>query len=353
MRDGCEASRVARLTLRFDPSTRWSTLSPTPAPREDRFWPSETRVQWQRRNRQQGGSAASSRAPASNRFAARSIGVDQELLKLMNERAKIALEIGKLKDSRRACSAYRPGREDEVLSRVLAANKGPLAERCVRAVFRELISGSRAAGNRPAGGLSGPGLQLQPSGGDCTASARASNWCRSAASPPCSRRSTAARPTSAWCRSKTRPTAASPTRSTCSPGCRCSICGEVQLRIHHNLLGTCRAIGDRRGLQQAAGPVAVPQLAGQAPAAARTIEVTSTSTAAQLAQDKPGAAAIASLQAGVHYGLDVLAAEHRGQPGNITRFAVIGDGTAPRTRQRQDGADVRDRASARARWPTR
>src|SRR5262249_34015522 len=64
---------------------------------------------------------------------------------------------------------------------------------------------------------------------------------------------------------------------------------------------------------------------------ARTIEVTSTSTAAQLAQDKPGAAAIASLQAGVQYGLDVIAGDIEDNPGNLTRFAVIGEESGPRT----------------------
>jgi chorismate mutase/prephenate dehydratase len=65
--------------------------------------------------------------------------------------------------------------------------------------------------------------------------------------------------------------------------------------------------------------------------ASRLVEVTSTSTAAQLAQDKPGAAAIASLQAGVHFGLDVLAEDIEDNKSNSTRFAVIGDETAPRT----------------------
>jgi chorismate mutase/prephenate dehydratase len=64
---------------------------------------------------------------------------------------------------------------------------------------------------------------------------------------------------------------------------------------------------------------------------ARTIEVTSTSTAAQLAGEKPGAAAIASLQAGIHYGLDVLAENIEDNPTNTTRFAVIGDHAPART----------------------
>jgi chorismate mutase/prephenate dehydratase len=109
------------------------------------------------------------------------------------------------------------------------------------------------------------------------------------------------------------------------------ICGEVQLRIHHNLLGKC-ARGEVEEVYSK--PQALSQcrnwLAKHLPAA-RTIEVTSTTTAAQLAQDKPGAAAIASLQAGVHYGLDVLAADIEDNKGNLTRFAVISDATGPRT----------------------
>ena len=65
--------------------------------------------------------------------------------------------------------------------------------------------------------------------------------------------------------------------------------------------------------------------------AARMIEVTSTSTAAQLAAEKPGASAIASLEAGVHYGLNVLAEQIEDNPGNATRFALIGDQSAPRS----------------------
>jgi chorismate mutase/prephenate dehydratase len=58
---------------------------------------------------------------------------------------------------------------------------------------------------------------------------------------------------------------------------------------------------------------------------ARLVEVTSTSTAAQLARDKPGAAAVASRQAGVQYDLQIIAANIEDNPGNVTRFAIIGD----------------------------
>ncbi len=119
------------------------------------------------------------------------------------------------------------------------------------------------------------------------------------------------------------------------------ICGEVQLRIHHNLLGKC----SRAEVEEVySKPQALSQcrnwLAKHLPAA-RLVEVTSTTTAAQLAQDKPGAAAIASLQAGVQYGLDVLAADiedNQEQSDPICRDRRR-DG-APH-RQRQVRADVR------------
>src|SRR5262249_8716710 len=53
-------------------------------------------------------------------------------------------------------------------------------------------------------------------------------------------------------------------------------------------------------------------------------DVSSTATAAELAQKEPGAAAIASRQAAVRYGLRVLFSDIEDSPFNETRFAVIG-----------------------------
>ena len=112
---------------------------------------------------------------------------------------------------------------------------------------------------------------------------------------------------------------------------RVRICGEIEFRIHHTLLGKCSRTEVREVYSK---PQALSQcrnwLAKHLPAA-RSIEVTSTSTAAQLAGEKPGAAAIASRQAGMHYGLEVLAENIEDNPSNTTRFAVIGDQSPPRT----------------------
>jgi chorismate mutase/prephenate dehydratase len=109
------------------------------------------------------------------------------------------------------------------------------------------------------------------------------------------------------------------------------ICGEVQLRIRHQLLGKCPQ-GDVREVYSK--PQALSQcrnwLARNVPQA-RTIEMTSTAAAAELAAQRQGAAAIASHEAGVNYGLDVIAANIEDNPNNVTRFAIIGGESPART----------------------
>ncbi len=103
------------------------------------------------------------------------------------------------------------------------------------------------------------------------------------------------------------------------------ICSEVQVSVHHNLLSR----SPRSEITEIySKPQAISQcrdwLARNMPKA-QLFEVTSTSTAAQLARDKPGTGAIASRQAAVQYGLDTIAANIEDNPSNVTRFAVIGD----------------------------
>lgn len=109
------------------------------------------------------------------------------------------------------------------------------------------------------------------------------------------------------------------------------ICGEVQVHVHHNLLARC----DRSEITEIySKPQALSQcrdwLAKNMPQA-RLIEVTSTSTAAQLARDKPRAAAVASHQAAIQYDVQIVAECIEDNRDNVTRFAVIGDSVAQPT----------------------
>ena len=67
--------------------------------------------------------------------------LDEKIAALLNERAKRAAAIGTLKADG---GAYRPEREAEVLRRVAAANRGPLASDALAHLFTEIISACRA-----------------------------------------------------------------------------------------------------------------------------------------------------------------------------------------------------------------
>ncbi len=58
---------------------------------------------------------------------------------------------------------------------------------------------------------------------------------------------------------------------------------------------------------------------------ARLIEISSTAAAARLATEKPGAAAVASREAGIHHGLHIIDENIEDNQNNVTRFAVIGN----------------------------
>lgn len=67
--------------------------------------------------------------------------IDEQVLKLVNERAKLARQIGGLKDNG---VIYRPEREAQVLRRLQANNQGPLASEAVSNIFRAVMSNCRA-----------------------------------------------------------------------------------------------------------------------------------------------------------------------------------------------------------------
>lgn len=69
--------------------------------------------------------------------------VDGKLVSLLNQRTRHALAIGKLKQ-KNGKGIYVPAREKEVLARVAELNKGPLTNRSLHAIYREIMSSALA-----------------------------------------------------------------------------------------------------------------------------------------------------------------------------------------------------------------
>ena len=69
--------------------------------------------------------------------------IDEELVAILNQRAEIVVQIGKLKSADKS-PVYAPDREKIVLDKIRGANRGPLPDRTLVAIYRELMSGSFA-----------------------------------------------------------------------------------------------------------------------------------------------------------------------------------------------------------------
>jgi len=69
--------------------------------------------------------------------------LDTELLRLLNERAEYAKEIGAIKN-RQSLPIYSPDREMKLLSSLVNRSQGPLRPEAIRAIYREIMSASIA-----------------------------------------------------------------------------------------------------------------------------------------------------------------------------------------------------------------
>ncbi len=255
--------------------------------------------------------------------------LDAQIVELCNQRAQLARDMGQQKQ-RTGADVYAPEREQSVVDRAVQFSGGPLDARCIRAVFRELVSGARA--------LAYP-LRVAYLGPQFTYSHLAAihRFGQSAHLVPVA---TIAAVFEEVTQGQSRFGVVPIENSTDGrvsdtlemfADTSARICGEVPLHIHHQLL----CVGHRQQITKVySKPQAISQcrnwLARHLPDA-RSVEVASTADAARRAKLTPNNAAIASRQAAVNYGLPLLAENIEDNPGNLTRFAVIGTAAADRT----------------------
>jgi chorismate mutase len=68
--------------------------------------------------------------------------IDDQLLKLFNERAKLAREIGLTKKGL-GLPIYMPNREQEILERLQRDNPGPISSEAIKRVYQQLFAESK------------------------------------------------------------------------------------------------------------------------------------------------------------------------------------------------------------------
>jgi chorismate mutase/prephenate dehydratase len=254
---------------------------------------------------------------------------DAQIVELLNARARVVVEIGKIKQSS-GSPIYAPDREKAVLEKVRQLNHGPLPDRCLEAVYRELMSGSFALEKPLRIGFLGPE-------GSFSHAASVAKFGSSVDYVPLS-----AIP--AVFEEVVRghiDYGLVPVENSIGggivdtldafPTSSAKICAEVLLTVHHNLL----ANDPWEKVEKICSKAEVfSQCRNWLSATAKdrpTIPVESTTAAAQLARDQRGVAAIGSKQAAELYGLHILFENIEDNPDNMTRFFVIGREAARRT----------------------
>jgi chorismate mutase/prephenate dehydratase len=255
---------------------------------------------------------------------------DSDILKLLNHRARVAIQIGKLKASRQE-EFYTPSREKILIERLKKKNKGPFPTHALQTVWREILSASRALNAPLTVAYLGPEATF-------THMAALKHFGRSCEMIPAisiPRVFDEVENNRAHCgvvgieNSTEGVVGATLDRFLDSP---LKIIAEVTLPIRHNFLsrsGTLRGIRKIYSHPQAIGQCRV-WLEDHFPHTA-VVETDSTSQAASRASEEASTGAIASEEAAHFYQLKIAQRHIEDNPNNITRFLILSRKSPGRT----------------------
>ena len=247
--------------------------------------------------------------------------IDDEVLRLVSERAKLAQQIGHAKGNG---AVLRPEREAQVLGRLQAANKGPLSNAAVAQLFTEVMSQCRALESPLTIAYLGPQ-------GTFTEAAALKRFGSAIQGRPSATidevfqlvESGAAQYGVVPVENSTEGAVGRTLDLLLNSNLK--ICGEVLLQVHQCLLSNESELSFVRKIYSH------PQSSGQCqdwlhahlPHVER-VTASSNADAARLAAEESFAAAIAGAQAAEHFKLKVLAQNIEDDARNTTRFLVIG-----------------------------
>ena len=263
--------------------------------------------------------------------------LDVELLALVNRRAGLAKKVAEVKDGEGSAHYYRPEREAEVLRSLVEGNGGPLPGEHIARIFQEIVSACRALQKPLAVAYLGP---------EGTFSQRAAlkHFGHAIDSRPVDSIGAVFRQVESGGGDYGVVPIENSTEGVVGHtldlfvSSELSICGEVELRIHHCLMAKGGSLADIAKIYSHQQSFAQCRrwLDANLPQAKQET-VSSNAEAARRAAAQSGCAAIAGEAVADDYRLRVLASNIEDEPGNTTRFVVIGRQVA--------GATGRDKTS--------
>ncbi|WP_317931725.1 prephenate dehydratase [Halioxenophilus sp. WMMB6] len=260
--------------------------------------------------------------------------VDQEIAELINKRARFAQEVAQIKHDHAALGQevvyYRPEREAQVLRKVMERNQGPLSGEEMARLFREIMSACLALERPVSVAYLGPE-------GTFTQQAALKHFGHSANTVSMPAIDDVFREVESGSVLYGVVPVENSTEGVINHTLdnfmtsSLKICGEVELRIHHNLLvsevtkldSITRIYSHSQSLAQCR-----KWLDNYYPMAER-VAVASNAEAAKRIKGEWNSAAIAGELAARQYGLTILNEKIEDQPDNSTRFLIIGAEAVP------------------------
>lgn len=249
--------------------------------------------------------------------------IDRALLDRLNERARLVQRVGRIK-AKHDTPVYSAARERDLIEALQRKNAGPFPNAALRNVFREVISGTRSLEKRLSVAYLGPqgtfshqaALQQFGSQVDLLECATIDEVFQAVERKRADHGIVPVENTTQG--------AVTPTLD-CFLESDVALCGEVHVRIQHNLLSKTGKRSAVRRIASHAQPLAQCRLWLEAnlPQIER-LETPSTAAAAKLAAKDASTAAIGSEIAAELYGLEIIERAIEDRADNTTRFLILG-----------------------------
>lgn len=255
--------------------------------------------------------------------------LDRQIVDLLNQRAKVVSEIGEFKCASGA-PTYAPDREREILNRIKGLNSGPLSERTVVAIYRELMSGSfvlerppRVAYLGPQGSFShlaamrkfGASLEYEPVHSIAAVFDEIQREHVDLGLVPVENSSGGGVVDTLDALAEREAV----------------VCAEVYLAVHIHLFGNMPIEEIETVYSKPEAFAQCQNWLTQTGLIGKTVAVSSTSKAAQMAGDQPNAACLGSELVEKLHGLTKIRDRIEDNPANVTRFLVLGRTPTDRT----------------------
>ena len=249
-------------------------------------------------------------------------GIDDRILGLLNDRAKVVLEVGRLKSGSNL-QFHVPGRERQIYERLSRANGGPFPNDALRSIYREIISACLALESPMKVAFLGPKATFSHL-------ATMQQFGLSAELVPLKSIPAVFEEVEKGkalygvvpVENSTEGVVSHTLDMFVESGLK--ITAEILLEVHHDLLSRTGRLEDIKKVYSHPQPLAqCRQWLDDNLPGVPVVDVASTATAAQIVSDDYTAAAIASELAGSLYDLKTARSRIEDQVNNFTRFLVI------------------------------